>query len=73
MEPVVSKSDDGRRVMVLAGPSVFGAFVDGVWKSDGIPDVDDLKDNFSPVTDPKEVEKFVAAARSAASSDPVRA
>lgn len=69
--PVVSRADDGR-VVVLDGPSVFGAFVGGVWRSDAVPDIDDLKDNFSPVTDPKEVEKFVTAARKAASSEPVR-
>jgi len=68
---VVSKSDDGRRVMVLAddwGLMFPGVKVDGSWKV-GIFSADDLKDNFSRVTG-KEAEILFQEAVAAISDNP---
>jgi len=70
---VVSKSDDGRRVMVLAddrGMEVPGVKVDGSWGV-GTFSADDLKDNFSRVIG-KEAEILFQEASAALSSIPKR-
>ena len=50
MKPVVSKSDDGRSVMVLdADAGVFGSFVDGGWVPRKVLSPEDLVESFRPV------------------------
>ena len=63
-KPVVSASDDGRRFFVLdANTSTFGTFVDGVWFPGVAVTPDELKDEFTRVSDPKIISKVLTAAR----------
>jgi hypothetical protein len=64
MKPVVSASDDGRKFFVLdADTETFGTFVDGVWFPRKAVTADELKDEFTRVSDPKIISKVLTAAR----------